>query len=333
MQGKADNHKSTDIQKINRWLRDSGIFIVLLLLIVYFAFASDKFLSPANMTNILTQVTINLILATGMTFVILIGGIDLSVGSVLALCAVVGATVMNLPGLDIYVAVSLAVLTSVFVGIVCGMANGFITAFWGLPSFIITLGMMNVARGAALRFTDARPIYSFPQGFVDFGAQTLWGVPLVFLVALALVLISWFVLRKTVFGRMLYAIGNNEEAVRLAGHPVFFYKLAAFTIAGGLVGIGAIIYCARLSYASPILGVGFELNAIAAVIIGGTSLSGGRGTVIGTLIGAVLIAVLANGLILQGFGDFDRQMITGLVIILAVLLDKFRQWLERFSRQ
>jgi len=324
-------HQKSDSYKFSRWLRDSGIFIALVLLIIYFAFASDKFLSPANITNILTQVTINLILATGMTFVILIGGIDLSVGSVLALCAVVGATVMNLPGLDVYSAVTLAVLASLLVGIVCGMANGFITAFWGLPSFIVTLGMMNVARGGALKFTEARPIYNFPQGFIDFGAQTMQGVPLVFLVALVLVFISWFVLRKTVFGRMIYAIGNNEEAVRLSGHPVFFYKLAAFTIAGGLVGIAAIIYCARLAVASPILGIGFELNAIAAVIIGGTSLSGGRGTVIGTLLGAVLIAVLANGLILQGARDFDRQMITGLVIILAVILDKSRQWLEKLS--
>jgi len=314
-----------DIHKLGHWLRDSGIFVALVLLIIYFAFSSDKFLSTANITNILTQVTINLILATGMTFVILIGGIDLSVGSVLALCAVVGATVMNLPGLDVYSAVTLAVLASVLAGIVCGMMNGFITAFWGLPSFIVTLGMMNVARGGALKFTEARPIYTFPQSFIDFGARTLWGVPLVFLVALALVMISWLVLRKTIFGRMIYAIGNNEEAVRLSGHSVFFYKLAAFTIAGGLVGVGAIIYCARLAVASPILGVGFELNAIAAVIIGGTSLSGGRG-----LLGAVLIAVLANGLILQGAKDFDRQIITGLVIILAVIIDKSRQWLERF---
>jgi len=320
----------TDVHKINRWLRDSGIFIALVILIIYFALASDKFLSPNNITNILTQVTLNLILATGMTFVILIGGIDLSVGSVLALCAVVGATVMNFPGLDIYSAIMLATLTSILVGIVCGIANGFITAFWGLPSFIVTLGMMNVARGGALQFTNARPIYAFPQGFVDFGAQTLWGIPLVFLVALFLVLVSWFVLRKTVFGRMLYALGNNEEAVRLSGHPVFFYKLAAFTITGALAGVAAIIYCARLSIASPIIATGFELNAIAAVIIGGTSLSGGRGTVIGTLIGAVLIAVLANGLMLQGVGDFARQMITGLVIILAVILDKSRQWLVRF---
>jgi len=318
-----------DMRQFSHWLRDSGIFIALLLLIVYFSLGADKFLSHANVTNILTQMTINLILATGMTFVILIGGIDLSVGSVLALCGVVGATVMNVPGLDVYSAVTLATLASILVGILCGMANGFITAFWGLPSFIVTLGMMNVARGGALNFTGAKSIYTFPQGFIDFGAARIGDMPLIFLVALVLVLVAWFVLRKTIFGRMIYAIGNNEEAVRLSGHSVFFYKLAAFTIAGGLVGIAAIIYCARLGSASPIIGQTFELNAIAAVIIGGTSLSGGRGSIVGTFLGAVLMAVLANGLILQGANDFDRMMITGLVIILAVILDKSKQWFSR----
>lgn len=320
-------------QNLKAILRDAGIALALIVLILVFALTTNNFLSPANITNILTQVTINLILATGMTFVILIGGIDLSVGSILALCAVIGGTVMNLPGLDVVTAVLLATIVSVLVGVICGMANGLISAFWGIPSFIVTLGMLNVARGAALQFTDARPIYSFPPSFIDFGNQGLsfgyFSVPLVFIVALILVIIAWFILTKTVFGRMLYAIGNNEEAVRLAGHPVFWYKVAAFTIAGGTVGIGAIIYIARLSVASPIIGVGFELNAIAAVIIGGTSLNGGRGSVFGTLVGAIIIGVLANGLVLLGLGDFIRQMITGLVIILAVVLDKYRERLAR----
>jgi ribose transport system permease protein len=147
----------------------------------------------------------------------------------------------------------------------------------------------------------------------------------VFLIALLLTGIAWFVLSKTVFGRLLYGIGNNEEAVRLAGHSLMFYKVAAFTIAGALVGIAAIVYMARLNIASPIIGIGFELNAIAAVIIGGTSLSGGRGSVVGTLLGACIIGVLANGLILFGLSDFMRQMITGVVIILAVIIDKFRE--------
>ncbi len=309
-------------------LRDSGIALALLLLIVAFSLTTQHFLSFNNITNILTQVTINLILAIGMTFVILIGGIDLSVGSLLALCAVVGGTVMNIPGLGVGEAVALATLASVGVGVACGFLNGFISAYWGLPSFIVTLGMLNIARGAALQVTDARAIYSFPPAFNAFGSQTLMGIPLAFLVALAMVALGWFVLNRTVFGRLLYGIGNNEEAVRLAGHPVFWYKIAAFTIAGAAVGIGAIIYMARLNVASPIIGIGFELNAIAAVIIGGVSLTGGRGSILGTLLGAVIIGVLANGLVLLGLSDFMRQMITGFVIILAVIVDKYRERLS-----
>lgn len=309
-------------------VRDSGIAVALVVLVIFFALTSDHFLTPANFTNILTQVTINLILAVGVTFVILIGGIDLSVGSVLALCAVVAGTVINLPGLPVFAAVTLATLAAVGVGIVCGLLNGFISAYWKLPSFIVTLGMLNIARGAALQVTDARTIYSFPPAFNAFGSQAIFGVPLVFIVALAIVAIGWFVLTRTVFGRLIYGIGNNEEAVRLAGHPVFFYKVATFTIAGAVVGIAAIIYMSRLNIASPIIGNGFELNAIAAVIIGGTSLNGGRGSVLGTLLGAIIIGVLANGLILLGLSDFMRQMITGIVIILAVILDKYRERLS-----
>ncbi|KQO79578.1 sugar ABC transporter [Rhizobium sp. Leaf262] len=306
-------------------LRDAGIGIALLLLIAFFSLSTQHFLNPNNISNILTQITINLILAIGMTFVILIGGIDLSVGSMLALCAVVGGSVLTIPDLPVWQAVGLATLAAMATGIICGFLNGWISAFWGLPSFIVTLGMLNIARGAALQVTDARTIYSFPQTFNDFGSKMIFGVPVVFLIALALVALAWFVLSKTVFGRLLYGIGNNEEAVRLAGHSLMVYKVAAFTIAGALVGIASIIYMARLNIASPIIGIGFELNAIAAVIIGGTSLSGGRGTVVGTLLGACIIGVLANGLILFGLSDFMRQMITGVVIILAVIIDKYRE--------
>jgi ribose transport system permease protein len=306
-------------------LRDAGIGIALLLLILFFALTADHFLSPNNISNILTQITINLILAIGMTFVILIGGIDLSVGSMLAFCAVVGGSVLTIPDLSVFQAVSLATVAAVGTGALCGFLNGWISAFWGLPSFIVTLGMLNIARGAALQVTDARTIYSFPPSFNAFGSQMIYGVPVVFLIALALVGIAWFVLSKTVFGRLLYGIGNNEEAVRLAGHSLMIYKIAAFTIAGVLVGIAAMVYMARLNIASPIIGIGFELNAIAAVIIGGTSLSGGRGSVIGTLLGACIIGVLANGLILFGLSDFMRQLITGVVIILAVIVDKYRE--------
>jgi ribose transport system permease protein len=221
-------------------------------------------------------------------------------------------------------AIVLALAASIAVGAACGLVNGAVSAWWAIPSFIVTLGMLNIARGAALQWTQARSIYEFPDDFNNFGSATLLGVPAIFLVALALVLAGWFVLNRTVFGRLVYAIGNNEEAVRLAGHSVRFYKIAAFVICGAAVGVGAVIYMTRLTIASPISGIGFELNAIAAVIIGGTSLSGGRGSIIGTLLGACIIGVLANGLILIGMSDFLRQMVTGFVIILAVVLDVLR---------
>lgn len=305
-------------------LNNAGIGLALLALILFFSVFTEHFLTPNNITNILTQITINLILAVGMTFVILVGGIDLSVGSVMAFAAVVAGKAITVAGLGTTEAILLACVAATLVGGICGLVNGWISAYWALPSFIITLGMLNIARGAALHVSDAQTIYSFPFAFEEFGSTLIYGVPVVFLVALALVAIAWFTLNFTVFGRLLYGIGNNEEAVRLAGHPVFWYKVAAFTICGLTAGIAAIIYMARLNISSPIAGIGFELNAIAAVIIGGTSLSGGRGSIIGTLLGAFIIGVLANGLILIGLNDFMRQMITGVVIIIAVVLDYYR---------
>jgi ribose transport system permease protein len=309
---------------VQRVLREAGIGIALLLMIVAFSALAPHFTDESNITNILTQVTINLIMATGMTFVILIGGIDLSVGSVLAFAAMVAGIVLKWEVLPVPVAILLAVLTSVLVGMLCGFINGFIVSFWSVPSFIVTLGMLNVARGAALEVTNARTLFEFPNEFNAFGTATVLGIPAIFVVAIALIVVGWLLLTQTVFGRLIYAIGNNEEAVRLSGHNTFFYKVAVFAISGLTVGIGAIIYMARLTIASPILGSGFELNAIAAVIIGGTSLNGGRGSLIGTFLGACLIGVLADGLILMGVGDFVRQMITGGVIILAVIVDSYR---------
>ena len=305
-------------------INNAGIGLALLFLIVIFSFSSEYFLTANNITNILTQITINLILAVGMTFVILIGGIDLSVGSVMAFAAVVAGKAITLPGFGDTELILLACFAGLGVGMICGSLNGVISAYWGLPSFIITLGMLNIARGAGLQVSNAETIYAFPLAFEEFGSMLIGGVPVVFIVALVMTLIAWFVLNRTVFGRLLYGIGNNEEAVRLAGHPVFWYKVIAFSISGLAAGFAAIIYMARLNIASPIAGIGFELNAIAAVIIGGTSLAGGRGSVIGTLLGAFIIGVLANGLILMGLSDFLRQMITGVVIIVAVILDHYR---------
>lgn len=305
-------------------LREVGIGLALVVMIAVFAVIAPHFASMANATNILTQISINTVIAVGMTFVILLGGIDLSVGSVLALATIVGGMVITREDLSTTTAILGAIAASTGVGCVCGLFNGLVSERWKIHSFIVTLGMLNIARGVALQVSNSRTIFEFPDAFNEIGAAAVAGVPVIFLMALAIVLISRFVLARTVFGRMIYAIGNNEEAVRLSGHVPAIYKVAAFTVCGGMVGLAAIMYMMRLNIASPILGVGFELNAIAAVVIGGTSMSGGKGSMIGTALGASIIGVLNNGLLLLGLGDFARQIVTGFIIVVAVIIDKYR---------
>jgi len=305
-------------------LREVGIGLALVLMIAAFSVLAPRFASPENLSNILTQISINTVIAVGMTFVILLGGIDLSVGSVLALATIVGGFIISNEELSTGAAIALSVVASTLVGCVCGLFNGAVSERWKIHSFIVTLGMLNIARGAALQISGSRTISEFPDAFNEVGSAAVFGVPVIFLMALAIVIASRFVLVRTVFGRMIYAIGNNEEAVRLSGHAPWLYKVAAFTVCGGMVGLAAIMYMMRLNIASPILGVGFELNAIAAVVIGGTSMSGGKGSMIGTFLGASIIGVLNNGLLLLGIGDFARQIITGVIIVIAVIIDKYR---------
>jgi ribose transport system permease protein len=313
---------------LNLLLREAGIGLALLLLVILFWIFAPRFGSHANFTNILTQISINTVIAVGMTFVILLGGIDLSVGSVLALATVVGGLVITREGLSPGLAILLAVLACMAVGMACGLFNGFVSERWKIHSFIVTLGMLNIARGAALQVSHSRTIFSFPEAFNAVGSMTVgvgWvQLPVIFLIAAAAVLAGRFVLARTVFGRLIYAIGNNEEAVRLSGHEPSFFKITAFTVTGAMVGLAAVMYMMRLNIASPILGTGFELNAIAAVVIGGTSMSGGKGSMVGTFLGAGIMGVLNNGLLLLGMGDFARQMVTGFIIVVAVIIDKYR---------
>ncbi len=305
-------------------LREAGIGVALVIICIVFAVTTPHFASYANLTNILTQISINTVISVGMTFVILLGGIDLSVGSVLALATIIAGLVLTNEALPVGLAIFLCVLASITAGSLCGLFNGFVSERWKIHSFVVTLGMLNIARGAALQISDSRTIFMFPDAFNKFGTITVLGIPVIFIIALSLVLIGNFILRRSVFGRMIYAIGNNQEAVRLSGHNTFYYKVAAFTICGAMVGIAAIMYMLRLNIASPILGVGFELNAIAAVVIGGTSMMGGKGSLIGTFLGASIMGVLNNGLLLIGLGDFARQMVTGFIIVAAVVIDTYR---------
>jgi len=313
-------------------LREAGIGLALVLICLFFAMTTPQFASSMNLTNIFVQISINTVISVGMTFVILLGGIDLSVGSVLALATIVAGKIITIQALPVWLAIILASVAGILVGSLCGLFNGFVSVRWRIHSFVVTLGMLNIARGAALQVSNSRTIFSFPDVFNNFGTKTLMGIPVIFLMAFTLVIIGTFILSKSVFGRLIYAIGNNEEAVRLSGHNAALYKIAAYVICGATVGIAAIMYMLRLNIASPILGVGFELNAIAAVVIGGTSLSGGKGSLVGTFLGACIMGVLNNGLLLIGMGDFARQMVTGFIIVAAVVIDTYRaKFLAKFQ--
>jgi ribose transport system permease protein len=311
-------------------MREAGVAIALVLIVLFFSFTAPYFATSENFLKIFVQIAINTVLASGMTFVILTGGIDLSVGSVLALCTVVGALIMTDKDLPFIISVPLALLGCMGVGALSGAINGFVVEQWKVPSFIVTLGMLNVASGAARVTSNNSTITGLPQPFIDFGNMIVWGVfPSIFLIAVGVIMIGWFILRFTVFGRFIYAIGTNEEAVRLSGHSPRIFKIAAFTISGLTAGIAAMVYLLRLNVGSPIAGIGYELNAIAAVIIGGTSLSGGKGSIIGTLVGACILQVLSTGLQLFGAGDNVKPIVIGTVIVLAVVLDAYR---DRFLR-
>ena len=310
--------------------RDAGVAVALVLIVIFFSITAPYFATSENFLKIFVQIAINTVLASGMTLVILTGGIDLSVGSVLALCTVVGALIMTNPNITFAASIPLALLGCMGTGAACGLINGWVCEQWKIPSFIVTLGMLNMASGAARVVSNNATITGLPQPFIDFGNMIIGGVlPSIFLIAVAIVLLGWFILRFTVFGRMIYAIGTNEEAVRLSGHTPRNYKIAAFTISGLTAGIAAMVYLLRLNVGSPIAGIGYELNAIAAVIIGGTSFSGGKGSIIGTLVGACILQVLSTGLQLFGIGDNFKPIVIGAVIVLAVVLDSYRDRILR----
>jgi ribose transport system permease protein len=263
----------------------------------------------------------------GMTFVLIIAGIDLSVGSVLALSGAVFGVALVHGGLPLALAVPLCLL----VGLACGAANGLVIIRWRLPSFIVTLGMLEAARGAAYLVTQSRTIYI--GGPVEVITETaVLGLSLPFILAIAVVAAGQLVLSRTVFGRYLIAIGTNEEAVRLSGIDPRPYKLTVFVLAGLLAAVAAVIQTARMSSANPNTAAGFELQVIAAVVIGGTSLMGGQGSVVNSFFGVLIIAVLGAGLAQVGVRDEYKRLITGCVIVAAVILDQYRHRLGPASK-
>lgn len=296
-----------------------GLAAVLGVLIAFFGANSEHFLSSSNFIVLANQIPEALLIAIGMTFVLIIGGIDLSVGAVLALSGAVLGVALVKWGLPLFVAIPLALLA----GTVCGLVNGLVTVRWRLPSFIVTLGMMELARGAAYQLTDQQTLYIGQQ--VDALMEiNLFGLSLMLFLALGVLAIAQIFLSHTVWGRGLFALGANEEVARLSGLNTNKMKVLVFAASGFLAALASIILCARLSSADPNMGTGYELQAIAAAVIGGTSLLGGRGSAISSVFGVAIIAVLESGLTQIAVEDPVKRMVTGVVIVLAVILDYYR---------
>jgi len=302
-------------------MRVAGMLPVLLLLCVGFGLMSESFFSVQNFSIISQQASINVVLASGLTFVILTGGIDLSVGSILAVSAVVSLLVSQVPGFA-----PLAIAAGLGVGLLLGLVNGVLVAFGKLPAFIVTLGGLTAMRGIARLIGEDKTVFNPDLSFAYIGNDTLFGVPWLVVIAVVVVTLSWVILRRTVLGVQIYAVGGNPEAARLSGIKVWKVLLFTYALSGLLAGVGAIMTSARLMAANGLqMGQSYELDAIAAVILGGTRFTGGVGTIVGTLIGALIIATLSNGLILLGVSDIWQYIIKGVVIIGAVALDRFRQ--------
>ena len=290
----------------------AGLFTLCLVLWA----ATPHFLTVSNLLNVLEQTALNAVVAVGMTFVIISGGIDLSVGSVLALAGICLAL-----ALEAGVPAPAAIAMSLVVGGACGVVNGLLITLGRLPPFIATLGMMSVARGFALLLAEGRPISGFGEGFRGIATERVLTIPAPVVITIVIYAVAHFVLTRTVFGRTTYAIGGNEEAARLSGVRVRFHKTGVYGVAGLTSAAAAVVLTARLNSAQPTAGTMYELDAIAATVIGGSSLLGGEGTVTGTLIGALIMGVLRNGLNLLNVSSFLQQVVIGVVIIGAVLVD------------
>lgn len=300
-------------------LRRFSVFIILLLIGLIFALGSGDFLTTSNLLNVALQTSIIAIVAIGMTFTILTAGIDLSVGSVMALSGALAAGLAVRQGLGTYGGISVALLA----GMAVGAVNGLLIIKGGMPPFVATLAMLAVGRGLTLVYTEGRPIAGIEKDFIFWGTGQVAGIPMPVILLVILALIAFVVLRHTRFGLYVYATGGNEETTRLAGVSPNRIKLAVYVISGFTAALGGVLLTARLWSAQPNAAVGWELDAIAAPVLGGTSLFGGVGGIGGTLVGAFIIGVLSNGLNLLGISSYYQQVIKGVVFILAVMLDLF----------
>jgi ribose/xylose/arabinose/galactoside ABC-type transport system permease subunit len=300
-------------------LRQYGIFIAFFIICLSIAFISPQFLTVANWTIIITQVSINALLAFGVTFVIITGGIDLSLGSMVAVTGVVAATMAHPEAYPVMVPIMVGLLA----GVLFGAFNGFVITKTNIAPFIVTLGTMTILRGLALILSKGRPISNLSDGFNFIGGGTILGIPLPIIILVIVFIICSVLLKNTLLGRYIYAVGGNQEAARASGINVNQVKMAVYTLCGLLAGLAGILLTSRVTTGQPNAGAGFELDAIAAAVIGGTSTTGGKGTIMGTLIGALLIGVINNGLDLLNVSSYYQQVVMGTIIIGAVVLDSW----------
>lgn len=311
MQIDSNNH----VAKIKRLLKgELGLLLILVVLVITFMILSPYFFTSRNLLNITRQVSITLIVAIGMTFVILTGEIDLSVGSLAALSGVATAAALSATG-----SIFLAILTGLAMGFLMGSINGLLTVYGKVQSFIVTLAMLGIARGIGLVWTGGKPISGLPIAFGKLGAGYIGPIPFSTVIAAGVFIIAFYFMNRTKHGIYMRSIGANNQAAELSAIPVKKYRVIAFMISGILSGLGGILITSRLLSAQPTAAEGMELNVIAAVILGGASLSGGIGTVLGTLLGAMVIGVIDNGMNLIGVSAFFQQIVKGIIILIAVM--------------
>lgn len=315
---RGDRRKADRRESLRTFFQVAGILPILLIICILFTVLTPNFLTASNLINVVRQASINIVLAAGMTFVILTGGIDLSVGSILGVTAVV-AMLTSLSALG-----GLSIPIALLAGLGLGLLNGALIAYLNLPPFIVTLGSYTGLRGVAYLLANGTTVINPDINFAWVGNSRIAGIPTLVIIALLTITACWFILRRTVLGTYIYAVGGNARAARLTGIKVSWVLLFVYGISGLLSGLAGVMSSSRLYSATGMLGQGYELDAIAAVILGGTSFSGGIGTIWGTLLGALIIALLNNGLTLLNVSFFWQLVVKGLVIIIAVAIDRLR---------
>lgn len=308
----AETAPVSRLARMASFRRQFGVILAFVLLVVLASLVSDRFLTIPNLLNVLRQVSIVGILATGQTFVVLTAGIDLSVGSILGVSVVLVARYLDIRGMMVAIPLALGA------GATIGLVNGLAIANAGIPPFIMTLGTLSFVRGLAFIITGGIPIPILDDNYYFLGNGRIAGVPIPALILLTTLAVSFITLHYTPFGRCLYAIGSNEDAARLSGVPVRRFKAVAYMISGLLAALAGLVYSSQLSVGTPVAGQAYELDAIAAVVVGGTSLFGGRGSVLGTFVGTLIIGVLANVLNLTGVDPYVQQLFKGALIVVAV---------------